>query len=271
MAYLRRQGLISAPARDRARTVQELLTFLGVASLQAFDDTWRSGSVAYRRRAVKRDHAAALAVWLRLAERSQESFREFPAFDRQGLERLVPELRTLTLLAPDAGIAQAIAALHRVGVVVSIHPAIPGLGIHGVTRWLNKRPLIQLSCLMKTDDQIWFTLFHELGHVLLHGEKELYVSGDQGAEEDEANAFAADVLVPPGHVSRLPRRRDTVAISRLASELGVAPSIVLGRAQRQTGDFAWGHALKRRVDWTGVDSGTSINPTNSSESSLCPR
>ena len=136
---------------------------------------------------------------------------------------------------------------------------------------LNKRPLIQLSCLMKTDDQIWFTLFHELGHVLLHGEKELYVSGDQGAEEDEANAFAADVLVPPGHVSRLPRRRDTVAISRLASELGVAPSIVLGRAQRQTGDFAWGHALKRRVDWTGVDSGTSINPTNSSESSLCPR
>ncbi|WP_257495178.1 hypothetical protein [Actinomyces wuliandei] len=36
----------------------------------------------------------------------------------------------------------------------------------------------------------------------------------------------------------------------LAAELGIAPSIVLGQAQRRTSDYAWGHSLKRRVEPT---------------------
>lgn len=241
LSYLRKHGYITAPARDRPRTVQQLLAFLGVANLSAFDITWGAGSVAYRRRAVQRDHAPALAVWLRLAEYPPGRLRDLPAFDRQGLERLLPELRTLTMLDPDDGVWQATERLRLVGVALSVYPAIPGLGIHGVTRWLNGRPVIQLSCLVKTDDQVWFTLFHELGHVLLHGDKELYVSGDKNAEEEQANSFAADFLVPPEHVSRLPQRRDTIAVTTLAAEIGVAPSLVLGRIQHETGDYRWGH------------------------------
>ena len=39
------------------------------------------------------------------------------------------------------------------------------------------------------------------------------------------------------------------AVSDLASDLGIAPSIVLGQAQRITGDFAWGQRLKVRLIW----------------------
>lgn len=248
LTYLRKQGYITASARDRAGTVRELLSFLGVANLPAFDASWSAGSIAHRRRAVVRDHAPALAVWLRLAER-HDRLRDLPPFDADALRSLIPQMRSLTLLDPDEGMSLAVERLARVGVALSAHPAIPGLGIHGVTRWLNGHPVIQLSCLMKTDDQIWFTLFHELGHVLLHGDKELYVTGDETAEEGEANDYAAEVLVPREYVARLPQRRDLTAVTALAEELGVAPSIVLGRAQRETADYGWGHALKRRVDW----------------------
>jgi HTH-type transcriptional regulator/antitoxin HigA len=172
-----------------------------------------------------------------------------PQFDRATLESLLPRLRALTAQEPNTAIAEAVTRLHQVGVIVCFIPAVPGLGIYGATRWVNKRPVIQLSLRGKSDDQFWFTLFHELGHVLLHGERDLYLLGAQTEAEAEANSFATETLIPAAYSDKLPRRRDTAAVEALARELGIAPSLVLGQAQRLTGDFKWGHQLKRKLDF----------------------
>ncbi len=83
---------------------------------------------------------------------------------------------------------------------------------------------------------------------MLHGDKALYLNGEPTAAEEEANSYASDVLIPPQFVPRLPRKRDIVAVQELAAELGIAPSIVLSRAQRETRDYAWGHGLKRKIE-----------------------
>jgi len=119
---------------------------------------------------------------------------------------------------------------------------------------VNGRPLIQLSVLGKSDDQFWFTLFHEIGHVLLHGDKSVFLTSDTEVTEEEANTFASHTLVPPDFRDRLPRKRDLAAVRSLADDLGIAPSVVLGQAQRLTGDFGWGHALKRKFEWVAADS-----------------
>lgn len=249
LRYLRDWSYITAGSADRAETVRQLLAILGVASLDAFTVTWREGAVAYRRSAIAHDHSEALATWLALAERHHDGLRDVPAFDRAGLESLLPELRRSTRDDPAVAIDAAIAALHAVGVVLCLIPAVPGLGIHGATRWVNARPVIQLSLLWKSDDQLWFTLFHELGHVLLHGDRDLYLAGDATAAEREADAFASDLLIPAAEVARLPRHRDLACVRALADEWGIAPSIVLGRAQHLTRDYAWGHELKTRIEF----------------------
>lgn len=249
LAYLRKWEFITAPARNHADTVRQLLGLLGVASLDAWATTWREGSVAYRRAAIVRDDAPALATWLALAERHHDGLSDLPAFDRDAVRDLIPALRRLTRENPVAAIDEATAMLRTAGVVLCLKPAIPGLGIHGVTRWVNGRPVVQLSLLFKSDDQLWFTLFHELGHVILHGEKDLYVQGDETDAEREADDFATRTLVPPSHRERLPRGRDSAAVRALAAELDIAPGIVLGQAQRITRDFAWGHDLKVKIDF----------------------
>lgn len=249
LAYLRKWGFVTAPAKDRAETVRQLLAVLGVASLDAFETTWANGSVAYRRAAVGRDHAQKIATWLVLAERHLGRLRDVPTFNSAGLEALIPQLRALTSDDPMDATQKAVALLRGVGVVLCFVPAVPGLGLHGATRWLNEHPVIQLSLLWKSDDQMWFTLFHEIGHILLHPAKELYLQGEPTAAEEEADTYAADVLIPPEVAARLPRQRDTAGVQALAAELGIAPSIVLGRAQRQTRDFAWGHDLKRKLEF----------------------
>lgn len=249
LGYLRKYAFITATAREHTETVRQLLSLFGVASLDAFWATWEEGNVAYRRTAASRADAPKLATWLALAERQHDGLRDVPPFDRYGLEQALPRLRRLTMEDPPSSLERAKLILRESGVVLCLVPPVPGLGIHGATRWLRGTPVIQLSLLRKSDDEWWFTLFHEIGHVLMHGESQLYLNGEDTAYEEEADQFAADELVPADYVERLPRSRNIGAIENLAAELEVAPSIVLGRAQRITCDFAWGHRLKRTVEW----------------------
>jgi hypothetical protein len=70
-----------------------------------------------------------------------------------------------------------------VGVAVVVVPALRSTGISGCARWLTeKRALIGLTLRYKTDDQLWFTFFHELGHLLLHRSKKPFVVDN--AEDD---------------------------------------------------------------------------------------
>jgi Zn-dependent peptidase ImmA (M78 family) len=109
------------------------------------------------------------------------------------------------------------------------------------------------------DDQLWFSFFHEAGHLLLHGLNEVFVEGvraDDTTEELEtkerqANEFAFRVLIPPEFQRdffALPQ--NAFAIARFAKRLGIAPGIVVGQLQfhRRVRPNHFNN-LKRRYEW----------------------
>ena len=64
-----------------------------------------------------------------------------------------------------------------------------------------------LSVRGKSDDKLWFTFFHEAGHLLKHGKSLTFLDilGEDGLrpkEEEEADAFARDFLIPSGEWHR---------------------------------------------------------------------
>lgn len=127
-----------------------------------------------------------------------------------------------------------------------------------MTRWQpSGHPLIQLSLRGKTDDHLWFTFFHEVGHVLLHPKKRtVFLDGDGGAgsqEEDEANRFAADLLLDPTRLTRFMSDGSftTEAIRSFAQREGVSAGVVVGRLQHE-GKLKFGQCegLKTRLVWT---------------------
>ena len=79
------------------------------------------------------------------------------------------------------------------------------------------------------------------------------MQGMEGKIEDEADSYAARTLIPEEFTDRLPTNRNSAAVRALADELGIAPSIVLGQAQRITGDFAWGHGFRVTLKWSEDD------------------
>ena len=109
---------------------------------------------------------------------------------------------------------------------------------------------------------MWFTLFHELGHILLHKQRQSFVVDNAADDvsddvidpemkqyENEANQFAADVLLPPKPLGAFIGKGLFIneSIHDFAEAQGVGPGIVVGRLQREglIGPHQ-GNALKQR-------------------------
>ena len=129
------------------------------------------------------------------------------------------------------------------GVAVVWVPELPDSAISGCARWLSdKKALVGLTLRYKTDDQMWFTFFHEVGHVLLHRKKRSFVLDNAADDlsdrvvdpemqryETEANQFAGDTLIPPAVLAEFLRKNHFTneSIHDFAEAIGVAPEIVM--------------------------------------------
>jgi len=137
-------------------------------------------------------------------------------------------------------------------------PAPPGCPVHGATRWLGPdKAVLALTLRHKTNDQLWFSFFHEAAHLLKHGKKLLVIEGIAGLDpnlEREADRFAADLLIPPADLGVLATLRSHTEVEQMASQLGVAPGILVGRMQKE-GWLRWDYlnALKVRYTWAAPE------------------
>jgi plasmid maintenance system antidote protein VapI len=237
---------------------QELLRFFGVATPEQWKIIWSDLHVSFRAsRAYPREFGAVTA-WLRRGELQARDLR-CADFDKPRFVEALHAIRRLTP-KPPADFEDPIKTLcAEAGVAMVFVPELKGTRAHGATRWLSPtKALIQLSLRYKTDDHLWFTFFHEAAHILLHGKRLVFVELDGAGtlQEQEADSFAADFLIPPRDYSAFRSRADfsVPAIQAFARKLGIAQGIVVGRLQHDKElPFNRCNALKRRFEWAGTD------------------
>ena len=249
-----------ARQETKAGTVAELLRFFGVSSVVAWKAQYLDQIVSnatYRMSPKDSVKAGAVAAWLRAGELCGVRTSCEP-FDRSAFLDALESARALTLITePEEFLPRLQALFAKCGVVVALIPAPKGCPASGVVRWLTPtKALIQLSLRYKTNDTLWFTFFHECGHIALHGKKMLFLEGDKitNAEENEADRFAADRLIPATEWSAfLPYSCTEEVIREFAAKVGIAPGIVLGRLQKE-GRVAWSRLGHLKVRYTWKDS-----------------
>ena len=200
---------------------------------------------------------AAVAAWLRQGEIESEGIDCSPWNPRR-FEETLPSIRPLTReKVPSRFIPELRKLCAASGVAVAFVRAPNGCRASGATRFLSKdKALLLLSFRYLSDDQFWFSFFHEAGHLLLHGENGFFLEGVESpetAEEREANEFAGRTLVPPEfQQTLLDLPVDGRKVIRFARRIGVSPGIVVGQLQHH-GRFKHRQLnnLKRRFRWEG--------------------
>jgi HTH-type transcriptional regulator / antitoxin HigA len=248
---LRRRGLLPQAVTGGA-LVDAVCRFFGVANRQGWEKVWRTPLASFRKSRAFTADVGAVATWLRLGE-LEAADRLCRPFDPKGFREALHEIRGVT---EDPEFEEKMVELSAAnGVAVVFVREIPGTRASGAARWLSPtKALIQLSLRHKRDDHFWFSFFHEAAHILLHSKKQTFVSGNGEQDEDleeEANDFAASLLIPKRFERELAALRSPVEIQRFAAKIGIAPGIVVGRLQNE-GILDWGsraNKLKRPIDF----------------------
>lgn len=246
---------------DEVDQLVEVIEFFGVTSPTQWESLWLEGAVAFRQSPAFESDPGAVSAWLRKGELDAQDIDCQPYSEEAFMEALWA-IRELTTEPPEVFVPEMRALCAQSGVAAVFVPELPKTSTSGVTRWLSSsKALIQLSIRYKADDHLWFTFFHEAGHILLHGKRDVFL--EDGEEKDEkekqADRFAADFLIPPEEFVRFEptaRHYSKSDVTRFANRIGSAPGIVVGRLQKE-GLIPFTHlnGLKRSLDWDDIEDG----------------
>ena len=248
-------GAIEEP-KDDADLVKKLLRFFGVGSIAGWKASFGEMQVAYRRSPSFSAAPESVTAWMRRGELEAAAIDCRP-FDAKRLRAALGEARILCAGSATDVHVELVRLCADSGVALTFIPELPKTHLSGAARWLTKdKALIQLSLRHKTADHMWFSFFHEAGHILLHGKKTIFID-EKGADhrplEEEANRFAGDILLPPGAYRAFVAAGDfsEKAVLRFARQQGTAAGIVVGRLQYEKRiSYAELNGLKERLAWS---------------------
>jgi HTH-type transcriptional regulator/antitoxin HigA len=237
---------------------QACLAFFGVGDVAEWKTAYQGvlESVAFRQARTLDSKPEAVAAWLRAAQLAAADVM-CSEWSAQALSASIPRLRALTKQKDPR---RFIPALQKecaaAGVAVSVVRPPSGCRAYGAIYQTTKgNPLVVLSGRQLSDDQLWFTLFHELGHLLLHPHRLLVLEGmntTADLEEEQADNFAAAAIVPSAYSAQLASvSLNAEAVIRFAMQVGVSPGLIVGQLQH-SGRLASNrlNSLKRRYNWS---------------------
>lgn len=237
--------------RNKVEKVESLLRFFAVNSLASVKC---SLPVAFRKSKKDTVDPYSVAAWLRIGKIKSEQ-RNVRPFNSKKLRENLMKMRSLTTEDPKVYSHELAELCAESGVVLVYTPHLKKAPVNGATYWLAPdKVLIQTSLRHRYADIFWFTLFHEIGHVLKHGKKEAFLEFQNGAstedeKEKEADVFAQELLIPNSEsfsqlLKDLTPETERKVIKGYAKEIGVHEGIVAGRIARETGN--WRNMAKYR-------------------------
>jgi HTH-type transcriptional regulator/antitoxin HigA len=193
------------PAPSSSADAIQCLRFFGVPTI----DDWNASvtnvlnGVSLRTSRTFKSQPGAIAAWLRQGELKASSI-QCQAWNPARFRATLNEIRALTREQdPKTFLPELQKRCAACGVAVVVLRAPTMCKASGACRVLpNGVRLILLSARHFSDDHFWFTFFHEAAHLLLHGDRPLYIDVPEDeahpstADEREANESAANILVP---------------------------------------------------------------------------
>ncbi len=236
-------------ARDRKEKAKNLLKFFGIASFIYLDNLYSLKNYVFRKSTAGELSKENLLLWLRLGEIEANKI-ETKSFDAGKLRNLLLEIKKLSLLNPKVYSKKLIEVLSECGVALVFLPYLKNTFVNGASKWSRKdKAAIFLTPRNSWEDILWFTLFHELGHILKHRKKTEFISfwderliaeDEYKRMEKEADKFASNILIDKNMWRYFLQTNNFTQseIIKFSKQVSVNPGIVAGRLAKLTGDWA---------------------------------
>ena len=226
--------------RNIQEKIKNLCKKLQVADLRIF--LAKDFLVNYRNSIsnIKKENMINSKVWLQIAINKAKENPIIESFKPKKLDELVPIIRGLTIKEPDVFMSELNKLFTKCGVKFIFLPYLKNSAINGAVKWLDSQhPILAINDRRNYSDTFWFSLFHEIKHLLQQKTKTIFLNGEVEYEsfdlklENEADIYARETLIPCGNYKTFINQANFKEsdIVKFAKEIGIHPSIVLGRLQ----------------------------------------
>jgi len=237
VTYLRKSKAIPAEEKD-LHTILNLRRFLCTSNLSNLNKMAQNG--AFRLASSASVDPYVLGAWLCLCRRSDSEQKLEGSFNPECTSELVFGIKKIMCSSTDNPEPELKTLFAKNGIDFSVVRNFPGAPVQG---YLERREdgsfRMRLTIRGSYADIFWFSLFHELGHIVNGDLPKTGVLIDspenESGREDRADCFAANTLINSHDYNMFVRSRNYsyTDICRFATTQNVPPYIVIGRLQKE--------------------------------------
>lgn len=211
--------------------LDDIFDFFGVDSENEIFETSEKQATLFRTQNKMEVDPINLHAWLRRGELDFYALN-LPDYDEAQLIQWIENREWMAHIENVEYFKSLPEILSYFGVGLVFVPSLPKT-VYGAIRWINNKPLIQISDRGHDLISCWFTLFHEFGHAIKHKNVEIYEGGineskvNQNKREKDANKFANEYLFNGDSLRKavFERKRmgQFMSANSLAEEFSVKP------------------------------------------------
>ncbi len=223
-------GLPDLP-RKTDEQIKQVREFLNVATLSVFKN--RDMAVSFRSASneIKESNAVKANAMVQIAINKALNV-EAPKYNKLKFEKATEYALSLTKNHKEFYPCIK-KAFWEAGVILVILPNLSGSKINGATKKIGDNVMLMVNDRRLYSDTFWFTLFHEIAHII-NGDFGISFEKEIGEKEEMADKYAADALISPEEYEEFIRKKEfnIVSIKAFADKINRDAGIVLGRLQK---------------------------------------
>ena len=233
--YMKKSGLLTDGLKPEEDVLQ-MRNILSVNNLTIIPSL--SFSAVFRGSATHKINLYVLFAWIRLCEILAAKVSTTGVLDKQKLKSNIPYIKSL-MFKDISGIRKELdRTFSDCGIKLCIVKHFTGAPVQGFIERANSGDIVLCMTIRNAwADIFWFTLFHEIAHILNDDVSNRFIdySFTENEAERKANEFAEDILIDPDNYKSFVKAGDfsLVRIRDFAKHEQVKPYIVIGRLQRE--------------------------------------
>lgn len=213
-----------------------------------------TSQVAFRKSQTVETNVYVLYVWLRICELIAEKSNLVNEYNENELKANIENIKKCMFLEINKSIEELKRIFAGCGITFQVVKNFKGAPVQGFIKKIDNKIILSMTIRRSFADEFWFTLFHEIGH-LLNGDivstQFIDYADSKSDMEDKADRFASNTLINEGDYNQFIEKGDLTEeeIIKFARVQQVQPFIVVGRIQKERNDFKFCYRLKTRYKW----------------------
>lgn len=231
-AEMSRNGWVPSTANP-VEKVRNLRKFFEISRLNLLVEQDFDVPIACRRLSHTKKSDISLLVMAQEARRESREIQTNRINARALLGKL-GKIREMTVQRPEKFCSNMKKELALCGISLVFLPHLSGSGLHGISFLDRDKVVLGITARGRDADKFWFSLFHELAHIVLgHISRSCVISE---SEELEADKWARDILIPTEQFNAFADKRvfSHESISCFAKAMNIDAGIVVGCLQRES-------------------------------------